>query len=116
MRVKPIGSEASGVLKKKKRLLKGLHLPADALPGSLSQTFTRCGKKECHCSTGQKHPIWFLTYMDQGKKKVERIPEDWVEYAQQKVTQGKEFKENVNQVLVANAELLVLLRKQKQRR
>jgi hypothetical protein len=47
-----------------------------------------------------------------GKKRVERIPEQWVDYVRQRVSEGKEFKENVNQVFAANAELLVLLRKQ----
>jgi hypothetical protein len=115
MRIKPTGLEASAIAKTKERLLKNLRLPPSALPGSVSQTFTKCGKEGCHCNKGEKHPIWFLTYMHKGKKRVERVPEEWVEYAQQKVTEGKEFKENINQVFVANAELLVLLRKQKRR-
>lgn len=113
MNVKPRGSKASQLSKRKDNLLKQVSaVPYDGLPGSISKTTTRCGKKTCHCSDGPGHPIWFLTYMAEGKKRVERIPKEWVEYVQQKVNEGKEFKEGVNQIFVANAELLVLLRKQ----
>ena len=90
-------------------------MPAEGLPGSLALTHRRCGGKGCHCAEGKGHPVWSLTYMKDGKKHVERIPEEWIEYVRQRVEEGKEFKQDLNQVFVANAELLVLLRKQKQR-
>ena len=100
------------VKKIKEHLLRQLELPSDALPGSLSVTKLRCGKARCHCKDGEKHENWTLTYMAEGKKHVKHIPRDLVEYVKKKVEEGKAFKEGVNQVLVANAELLVLLRKQ----
>jgi hypothetical protein len=53
--------------------------------------------------------------MVDGKKFVRHIPTDLVEYVQSKVEAGKAFKENVNRVFVANAELLVLERKDRKK-
>jgi hypothetical protein len=84
----------------------------DLLPGSLSQTARRCGKPTCHCRTGPGHPSWYLTFMVDGRKHVERIPAAWVAEVQQRVQAGRAFKEAVAEVLAANARLLVLWRRQ----
>jgi hypothetical protein len=44
---------------------------------------------------------------------VERIPNEWVEAVQRLVDAGQEFKEAVAEVFAANAQLLVLWRRQK---
>jgi hypothetical protein len=94
--------------KEKQRLLKKLSLPEEALPGSLVSSRFRCGKTACHCRDGEGHEKWSLTYMDHGVKRVKHIPADLVEEVRQKVAQGRFFKETLNEVLVTNAELLVL--------
>ena len=48
-----------------------------------------------------------------GKKRVEHIPNDWVEEVQRLVEAGREFKEAVAEVFAANAQLLALGRKQR---
>jgi len=76
-------------------------------------TTLRCGKQSCHCmKEGQRHTAWELTYMSEGKKEVRHIPADLVDYVQEKVAKGKEFREVLNQVFVANADLLILRKKQ----
>jgi hypothetical protein len=100
-------------LRQRKRLLVSrLHLPPDALPGSLSLTHRRCGKPSCHCADGQGHPLWSLTFMVGGKKRVEPIPPQWVDVVRQRVDRGRQFKEAVAELFVLNAEVLVLGRKQ----
>jgi hypothetical protein len=89
-----------------------LHLPPDALPGSFALTHRRCGKPSCHCAGGQGHPSWSLTFMVQGKKRVEPIPQQWVDAVRQRVDHGRQFKEALAELFVVNAELLVLERKQ----
>jgi hypothetical protein len=54
--------------------------------------------------------------MSQGKQRVERIPRDWVEEVRQRVKAGREFQDAVREVLTANAELLILSRKQQGKR
>lgn len=51
--------------------------------------------------------------MSQGKRRVERVPKEWAETVAQRVRAGREFQDAVREVLTANAELLVLARKQK---
>jgi hypothetical protein len=50
--------------------------------------------------------------MDQGKKRVERIPKEWVDEVRQRVQEGKDFKKALAEIFVANADLLVLRRQQ----
>jgi hypothetical protein len=50
--------------------------------------------------------------MVQGKKRVERIPQEWVEDVQRRVEAGREFKDAVAEVFAANAQLLALWRRQ----
>ena len=110
-------SESAASLEKfKQRLLRTIKLPEDALPGSLSVSRFRCGKESCHCSKGEVHEKWSLTYMRDGSKQVKHIRADLVESVRKRVQQGKRFKEEVNEIFGANAELLVLLQKDSTRR
>lgn len=115
MDVPPKGPRASRLRQRKFELIRRLHLPDDLLPGSLCLSHTRCGKPSCHCASGEGHPAWSLTFMANGKKRVERIPKEWVEEVRRRVAAGREFQDAVKEVLAANAELLVLRRKQKAR-
>jgi hypothetical protein len=50
-----------------------------------------------------------------GKQHVQRIPREWVEEVQKRVDAGRKFQDAVREVLAANAQLLVLARKQRHR-
>ena len=82
------GPLASRLRQRKFQLLRRFSIPQDALPGS-----------------------WSLTFMVQGKKRVQHIPKDWVEEVRRRVQAGREFQDAVREVLAANAQLLVLERK-----
>ena len=51
-------------------------------------------------------------YMSGGKRRVERIPKPWVDQVRLQVEAGRNFQEALREVLTANAELLILVRKQ----
>jgi hypothetical protein len=53
--------------------------------------------------------------MVQGKKSVERVPDEWVDLVRERVEAGRKFKEAVAEVFAANAQLLALWRKQQVR-
>ena len=106
------GDSAARLRQRKHALLRRFQIPSDALPGSLSLTQRRCGKDACRCADGEGHPIWSLTFMVDGKKHVERIPDDWVEQIRPLVEQGREYKDAVAEVFAANAQLLTLWRQQ----
>ena len=106
------GDSAARLRQRKHALLRRFRIPPHALPGSLSQTHRRCGKPNCHCADGEGHPIWSLTFMVNGEKRVERIPNEWVDQVRPLVEQGREFKDAAAEVFAANAQLLALWRKQ----
>lgn len=53
--------------------------------------------------------------MVEGRRRVERIPRDWVEEVERRVAAGREFQGAVREVLAANAELLILARRQRKK-
>lgn len=112
----PKGPLASRWRQRKFALLRRFSLPENLLPGSLTLSSTRCGKPTCHCAEGEGHPAWTLTFMSHGKRRVERIPRDWIEEVRRRVQAGHEFQNALREVLTANAELLVLARKQRRKR
>jgi hypothetical protein len=112
----PQGTLAARLRQRKFELLRRFQIPEDGLPGSLSLTHLRCGKPTCHCAKGQGHAVWSLTFMVKGKKRVQHIPKEWVEEVERRVATGREFQDAVREVLAANAQLLVLARKQEQKR
>ncbi len=115
MKLQPKGPQAARLRQRKFALIREFHLPEELLPGSLSVSQTRCGKPTCHCASGEGHPAWSLTFMAAGKKRVERIPKDWVDEVRRRVEAGRAFQDALREVLAANAELLVLRRKQQPR-
>lgn len=112
----PRGPDASRLRRRARRLLARFRLPPDALPGSLALSRRRCGKPSCHCADGDGHPLWTLTFMADGKKRVETIPADWADTIRPRVEAGRHFKQAAAELLLVNAELLVLARQQRPRR
>jgi hypothetical protein len=113
MKVQPKGLQAAQLRQRKFEILRTLKIPQEALPGSLSLTYRRCGKPTCRCASGPGHPLWSLTFMVDGKKRVERIPDDWVEEVRCRVAAGRELKQAIAEFLAANAQLLTLWRRQR---
>jgi len=111
----PKGPQAARLRQRKFALLRRFPFPENLLPGSLTQSATRCGKPTCHCAhpSDPGHPCWTLTFINQGRRRVERIPKEWAELVQARVQAGHQFQDAVRELLTTNAELLVLARKQK---
>lgn len=116
MNPKPKGPLAAHWRQRKFQLLGQFPIPPDLLPGSLSLSRTRCGKPTCHCAQGEGHEAWTLTFMSEGKRRVERIPKAWVDEVRQRVEAGRNFQDAIREILTANAELLILSRKQEFKR
>lgn len=118
MKAEPKGPQAARLRQRKFELLRRFAIPDDLLPGSLTQTHSRCGRPTCHCADPQDpgHVAWSLTFMSGGKHRVERIPKQWAESVAARVRAGREFQDAVREVLTANAELLILARQQQPRR
>ena len=111
----PRGPEASRLRRRARRLLARFSVPEHALPGSLALSHRHCGKPSCHCAKGEGHPFWTLTFMVGGKKRVEAIPAEWAELIRPRVDAGRRLKQLAAEVLIINAELMVLARNQRSR-
>lgn len=105
-------AQASRLRQRKYELVQRHNIPDHLLPGSLSEIHYRCGKPTCHCATGEGHEAWAFTFMVDGKKRVERIPREWVDEVRERVQAGRQFQEAVREVLATNAQLLTLERRQ----
>jgi len=110
---RPRGPKATRIRQRKYEVLRRFSIPEDALPGSLSLTHTRCGRTGCHCAEGEGHPIWRLRFLREGRPQLVNIPTEWVEAVQQRVDAGRAAEDALREVLVANAELLVLEKAQR---
>jgi Family of unknown function (DUF6788) len=115
MKQEPHGLQAARLRQRKFHQLGRFPIPPDLLPGTLTRSFTRCGNPRCHCAHEKGHEAWTLTFMVKGRRRVERIPRDWVEEVERRVSAGREFQDAVREVLAANAELLVLARQQRKK-
>ena len=111
----PKGPLAARWRQRKFALLRRFSFPEDLLPGSLTLSSTRCGKPSCHCTEGEGHAAWTLTFMSRGQRRVERIPKEWIEEVRRRVEGGHQFRNALREVLTANAELLLLARKQRRK-
>lgn len=113
MKTQPKGPQAARIRQRKYELIRRFQIPDDLLPGSLSIRYSRCNTPNCHCAEGKGHPLWSLTFMVDGKKHVQHIPKHLVEDVRKRVEAGRELQDAVREVLAANAQLLVLARKQR---
>ena len=106
------GPVAAGIRQRKDELVRRCGMPENALPGSLALTHRKCGNANYRCATGQGHPLWSLTFMGEGKKRVESLPAAWVDDIRPPVGEGREYKGAVAEVCAINAQLLALWRQQ----
>lgn len=96
---------------KRKDLLAELRLPTQGLPGSLAQSRRRCGSAGCHCHQGEGHLSWALTFMVDGKKRVEHVPNELVGDVRRRLEEGNAYKSGVAELMAINAQILILERR-----
>lgn len=110
----PIGNLVTLIRKleaRRKQLLAELRLPSEGLPGSLAESRRRCGSAGCHCHQGEGHLSWALTFMVDGKKRVEHIPAELVVEVRRRVEAGNAYKRGVAELMAVNAQLLIIERR-----
>jgi hypothetical protein len=96
---------------RRKEILASLRLPTKGLPGSLAQSRRRCGSQGCHCHRGEPHLSWTLTFMVDGKKRVEHVPNELLDTVRARVEEGNAYKSEVAELMATNAQLLLLGRR-----
>jgi hypothetical protein len=102
---------------RRERILAGLQLPPEGLPGSLAESARRCGSPRCHCHQGEPHRSWTLTFMVDGRKRVEHVPNELLETVRARLQEGNAYKSEVAELMATNAQLVLFgrrLRKQQE--
>src|SRR5260370_42163232 len=99
------GDPAARLRQRKHALLRALQIPPDAPSGPLALTHRRCGKPNRRCVDGEGHPVWSLTFRRDGRKRVERIPDEWVAQIRPLGRQGRAFKDAIAGGLAATSQL-----------
>lgn len=110
------GVEASLLRQRKYALVRQFGLPENLLGGSLAPTRRRCGKPNCHCRNGEGHLQWSVTFCRSGKKRVERVPLEWLAELEKAVLQTQSYLDAVREVMAINLELLAQTREQERPR
>jgi hypothetical protein len=117
MRIEPKGDKAAKLRQRKFQLMREFKIsPADGIAGSLARTLRRCGKPTCWCADGEGHEQWTLTFMVDGKKRVQAIPADWVNELRPLVDAARRFKDAISETYSINAQLLALWRAQQRKK
>ena len=86
--------------------------------GSLAKRFRPCGKPNCHCKKpgARGHgPTYSLTFKENGKSRMETLPEHRVEEVRSQLANRKQFEVLCKQFLSVNEELCRLSRKERDR-
>jgi hypothetical protein len=96
---------------RRKEILASLRLPTEGLPGSLAPSRRRCGSPGCHCHQGEPHLSWTLTFMADGQKRVEHVPNELLDIVRARVEEGNAYKGEVAELMTTNAQLLLLGRR-----
>lgn len=110
------GVNASLLRQRKYGLVRQYNLPENLMGGSLVPTRRRCGKANCRCREGAGHLQWSVTFCRHGKKRVERVPVEWVYELERAVLETQSYLAAVREVMAINIELLAQTRTQERQK
>lgn len=108
--------EASNLRQRRSQIARQYGIPQTLIGGGLQSSRRRCGKKNCHCTSGPGHPQWTLSFSHHGVRRVEKVPAGMLEELEQAVLDTQGFLDAVKEVMAINVELLAQAKKQRQRR
>jgi len=105
--------EASQLRQRRRQLAQQFGIPESLVGGRLNNSRRRCGKKNCRCASGPGHPQWALTLSQQGTRRVEKVPDEWLEDLEQAVLNTQKYLDAIKEVMAINMELLTLTKKER---
>ena len=77
---------------------------ANMLWGSLGAVYRRCGRKGCHCVTGEKHgPVFYLTRSEAGHTRNIYVPPELREEVEAGVAAYRRYRELSQEIAQDNA-------------
>jgi len=89
---------------------------ANMLWGSLGAVYRRCGRKGCHCASGEKHgPVFYLTRSEAGRTRNIYVPPQLRAEVEAGVAAYRRYRELGQEMAEANARRLGLGKKRGRR-
>jgi uncharacterized protein DUF6788 len=80
--------------------------------GSLGAVYRRCGRKGCHCASGEKHgPVFYLTRSEGGRTRNIYVPEELRHEVAAGVAAYRRYRELGQEIAESNAQRLGLGKK-----
>jgi len=108
--------KASQLRQRRHTLVRKFKLPEDLIGGSFGLSHRKCGKSNCHCANGKGHGRWTVSASFGGKRRVERVPNEWCESIEQAYLTTQSYLEALKEVMAINLELLALSRDEYQQK
>lgn len=68
------------------------------LRGTLAVRARKCGKPNCHCSSGKLHSSLYLVHSDQGQLRQIFVPKHWEERVRQAVRDYQKMQQLIEEV------------------
>ncbi len=80
-------------------------------PGSYSQVYCRCGRKNCRCYSGKGHLCRRITFSEDGKSRTKSIHEENIGWIKKVTRNYRDFKEGAKKIKEYDVRLFELLDK-----
>jgi len=99
---------ATALRKRRRKLTRDLPPLEQLLRGSLTETYKRCGRPNCHCADGPGHgPKRYLaTSQPGGRPRRDYVPNGVHEHVAHLIGNFHKLREALNEICAINAELL----------
>jgi len=97
----------SQLVAKREELLTSFPPIEHFMRGSLIERKVRCGKKNCHCASGEGHLSYYLSSLDKsGRTRLDYVPLSWVPVIRERLDTHRLAQEAIAQLTEINLELM----------
>jgi hypothetical protein len=95
--------------KKRQDLLSKLLGEDKMVRGSFCQIYVKCGKKNCVCNTGKKHPHKRMSWHEKGKSFSRAVPQEDCEWIEQMTNNFRQYRKTRKEIAKIEMEISNLL-------
>jgi len=108
-RLSRLRQELLETLERLRRTLEVALARTPLVKGSVYQIARRCGNRQCHCTRGQLHRNFVVTWSEQGRHRMRSLPPQRVSEVRQKTKEYARFRRARTEVSVLYKRILALL-------
>mgnify|MGYP001557928416 CR=1 FL=1 len=83
---------------KRTSLLKEILAPMPLLSGSFGIITVTCGKKNCRCTSGKKHPLSRMTWIEKSQSHTRSVPKEKMHQVKKAIQNHRNFRKTLKQI------------------